>query len=212
MTTITRIGIFIFGYFLRHKVLTAQLISLLLVFAPCMMNASEGKDITENKESRSTLLSETPKVSRKQITEVLIHMKKCAEESTDPEKMFFCSCESDIMLSKLPAPRELATHCRQVAQQNIEITKLPEKQQKKGLLHTGAKDIRVTSLTFFTFAVPCIIEALKTNDQRKMDNCICTTHELASQLVFKQLSDSTELMDEVTKIVKDLNSTKKCEH
>jgi hypothetical protein len=58
------------------------------------------------------------------------------------------------------------------------MTKLPKQQQMTKLMPTGAKDIGIGSLNFYSFIVPCMIKAKETDDQQKMESCLCTVNEL----------------------------------
>ncbi len=160
----------------------------------CMANTVHGK----KKETESPSSQESYQVSRQQVDEVLLHLEKCAQKSVAPENMFFCACESDIFLSRLPAPADPTAHCKDVAQYNLQVTKLTKQKQMDTPMRTGAKDIGVGSLNFFGFFAPCIIRANKEGDPKKIELCHCLTHGIVNKLVFKKITTS-ELIDEFKK-------------
>jgi len=169
-----------------------KVLNILTVLALLIMTGCAHK--TESPPSQGSY-----QVSRKQVGEVLLHLEKCAQKSLAPENMFFCSCESDIFLSRLSAPADLTAHCKEVAQYNLQVTKLPKQEQIKMKMRTGAKDIGVGSLNFFGFFAPCIVKAKKTGDPLQMDLCHCLVHDLVDKLVFKEISSDNELVNEFKK-------------
>ena len=175
-----------------YKSVSILLTSLLIL---CMANIVHAK----KKGTESSLSQESYQVSREQVDEVLLQLEKCAQKSVAPENMFFCSCKSDIFLSHLPAPADPTAHCREVAQYNLQITKLPGQKQMETLMRTGAKDIGVGSLNFFGFFAPCIVRAKKAGDPQKIELCHCLVHDLVDKLVFRQISTTSELVDEFRK-------------
>ncbi len=187
-----------------YKAVSILLTSLLIL---CMANIVHSK----KEETKSPSSQGNYQVSREQVDEVLLHLEKCAQKSVAPENMFFCACKSDIFLSRLPAPADLTVHCKEVAQYNLQVTKLPRQEQMKTQMRTGAKDIGVGSLNFFGFFAPCIVKAKKANDPQKMELCHCLVHDLVDKLVFRKISATSELVDEFRKAAEGVrNHSGKC--
>jgi hypothetical protein len=127
--------------------------------------------------------------------------------------MYYCSCEVDIFLSQLPVPEDLKAHCEEVVKKNLEFLKLPEKEQMTALMETGAEDINVNSLLIFSFVAPCLIKALKSDDNEKMDRvekCLCLAHEFAKEIYSIRFSSNYEVVGAMTRFTKDIISSNNC--
>jgi len=68
----------------------------------------------------------------------------------------------------------------------------------------GARDIGIGSLNFYSFIVPCMIKAKETDDQQKMESCLCTVHELANKLLFRKFTNTSALVAEFKRVAENV--------
>lgn len=181
----------------------AKMLSLLLPLVALLLSVPQDAGCKSLSDAEAL-------IPREKVVLMLTHMKQCADRSTEPDNMFRCSCEGDLLLSQIIPPHDSNSYCKGVTERNLQHIQLPEKEQLANAMETGAQDIRVTSLFIFLMTTPCLIKAIKADKQQDLERCYCVAYEITNRLNQASFSNSAELLMEASKILATPDLLQKC--
>lgn len=147
-----------------------------------------------------------------EINQVLLKLQACVEKDSSLAHMSECGCLSDLALSNEEPPEDAEAYCRDFAAKIVAISEQSEEEQMKQEYLLAAKDIPPPgSAALFSFAAPCMMNALKKKSKNHHNLCVCATHALANGMQDYPATTAEEVMKAMDSVGKDMAESKVCQ-